>query len=324
MDRLQRLNQLDPLSKERIQSQIAELLTMGSKLRALSSPLLPSKPTSIRNSFILSPSSSSSNNLKSNNIQSSTSSISPSLLNPNEIDLSNLTSLRLLCARLTFISHLKYNLWKIIYNIEKNKIESSEETEEILKKDDEDINEDDLNLSKNKSNKDFSKQLNALPYVPMSSDIAMWNTEPRKNTEELEAQSILPIQSSSTTSTNTSTTNLNNSNYSIYGLGLFLVKYQRLYSLFMEVRLQFQENQDQNAIMRCASFLESLNEFAKEYKISLDSNLLIPTLNKSISISKINKELNNERVDISVTSFQSLPNWICPRYLFIIYLFIIY
>lgn len=330
MEQYQRANQLDPLSKERLQSQVAELLVMGSKLKALSSPLAKPKTNSLRNSIILPNNNNinSSGNNNTNNINNSgnNSGNNNNLTKQNNtndvVDLSNLTTLRLLCARLSFIGHLKYHLWRIIYNIEKNKIESSAELEEMLDHEDDDDDENDDNNDKNnvnssasssskkKNRKDFSKQLNALPYVPMSTEILSWNIEPPKNKEELLASSTTP--STSTTATSSSNSN-NNLMYSIHGLGLFLVKYQRLYSLFMEVRLQYQENQDQNAIMRSASFLESLNNFAKEYKISLDSNLLMPSLSKSLSTSKPIKEPTNERLDISVTSFLNLPDWICPR-----------
>jgi hypothetical protein len=92
--------------------------------------------------------------------------------------------------------------------------------------------------------------------------------------------------------------------YSVQGLGQFLLDLKRLYAAFMNVRLQFQENQDQNAIMKAASFLSRWDEFSDRYKISQVSQPDRLT----------GKAVEYDRLNMKVVSFLHLPDWICPKY----------
>lgn len=97
--------------------------------------------------------------------------------------------------------------------------------------------------------------------------------------------------------------------YSIPGLVQFLCALQRLYSSFMEVRIHFQENQDQNAIMKSASFLAEMDDFDKRFRITNLWELEQQGQGSS------NKEQYWEvdRNDLAIVSFLNLPEWICPR-----------
>jgi hypothetical protein len=301
IETLKRSGKPDPLSKDELKQRIAEILFKGSKLKALSTNLSKSKLRPPRHGSVVLPSP-----------QSRTS---PPVLQTPNVDLEGLTSLRLLCARLHFIGHLKHHLWRIIFNIESNKIESFEnqEQEQILDLDLDDEDEDDRpSRNRTASTADnLLKQLENLPFVPMSSEISSWNIEQQiSKSPSPSLEQTQDSQRSSTPKNPMKSMISSQPTYTIRGLGMFLVQFQRLYYLFMEVRLQFQESQDQNAIMKSASFIESLDSFTKEYKISLDSNLLMTTLGKG----KSNKDPAHDRSDIMVASFTNLPDWICPRY----------
>lgn len=311
MDKLLKLNKSDPLSKDELQRRIADILFKGSKMKALASPISQTAgavPTTEKKttrghhgSFIL----------PTQQSLSSTTSSLPMLQSP-PIHLEGLTSLRLLCARLHFIGHLKHQLWRIISNIQSEKIESFEEFENFhgFEVDDDDSEVPQPSTSRRKSTTTLF-QLHNLPFVPFSSEIASWNHLPQgHSTPASSANNAIDTEDDQSHSSTLKVQKSSNGlNYSIHGLGVFLVKFQRLYYLFMQVRLQFQENQDQNAIMKSASFLESLESFTKEYKITLDADLLMPKLGKT----KVTKEVTNERLDINVASFMNLPAWICSR-----------
>jgi hypothetical protein len=330
MEKLIKSNKPDPLSKDELKQRIADILLKGSKMKALaSSPLSHSTNKTSRGhhgSFIL-PTQQSLSNSSSGSSTGSASTL-PILQTP-KAHLEGLTSLRLLCARLHFMGHLKYHLWRMVTNIQNEKIESSEELENEqfivgLEDEDEEDNRDagevtnSMMSSRRKSTADsLLSQLKKLPFVPLSSEIASWNPVPpaSASADLAAATATPPAQSEEGNQPHSTPTKAPKSSspsllYSIHGLGLFLVKFQRLYYTFMEVRLQFQENQDQNAIMKSASFLESLEIFAKEFKIALDSNLLMTS---SLGKTKTTKETASERLDITVASFLNLPDWICPR-----------
>jgi hypothetical protein len=331
MEKLMKAKRPDPLSKDELKHRIADILSKGSKMKALASPISQTttagaieatgKKTSRghHGSFILP----TQHSLASSSTTSApTSSSSVPILQTPKTHLEGLTSLRLLCARLHFMGHLKYQLWRIISNIQNEKIESFEELEnshELEVDDDEDNGDDDAgderiaftSSSRRRSTADSVLfQLKHLPFVPLSSEIASWNPLPLQTQAHVPSSHTEDDQShsSSTSKVQKPSSGLL---YSIHGLGIFLVKFQRLYYLFMQVRLQFQENQDQNAIMKSASFLESLDIFTKEYKIALDSNLLMTKLGKP---KVTTKEVTNDRLDMAVTSFINLPEWICSRY----------
>jgi hypothetical protein len=97
--------------------------------------------------------------------------------------------------------------------------------------------------------------------------------------------------------------------YSIPGLVQFLCALQKLYSSFMEVRIHFQENQDQNAIMKSASFLAEMDEFDRRFRITNLWELM------QHGHEELRKEQYWEidRSDLAMISFINLPEWICPR-----------
>lgn len=275
MERLQKAKKQDPLSKDELLRNTANILLQGSKLKALSSPLAPAKSRTLQSSVV---------QLHSN----STNTIS---IVPSTVELEGLTSLRLLCSRLQFIGNLKYQLWRIIYNVEHNTIESFEDSDDSAKIDADD--EDDAANRRAVFERSLTKQLKSLPFVPLSAEISSWNDQ----TNVMDDSSALSTKSAKA-----------GHPYSIQGLGLFLTKFQILYRSFMDVRLQFQESQDQNAIMKSASFLESLEDFAREFKITLDNTILSGSIGKQ----KI-REPTGDKLDISILSFLNLPDWICSR-----------
>jgi hypothetical protein len=291
IETLKRTSKPDPLSKDELKQRIAEILSQGSKLKALSSNLSKTKRRPLRQGSIELPSQANATNPRS-----------------SHVELEGLTSLRLLCARFYFIGHLKHHLWRIITNIQSNKIESFEnEVQEQGKDLDDEDHDDEKMMSRNRSSStadSLLRQLDNLPFVPMSSEISSWNTSP--SLEQVNPPSTTSEQQETPSKSQGKSSQI----YSIRGLGMFLVQFQRLYYLFMEVRLQFQESQDQNAIMKAASFIESLDHFTREYKISLDSNLLMT----SFARVKASKDPVSDRSDIMVASFTNMPDWICPRY----------
>jgi hypothetical protein len=83
---------------------------------------------------------------------------------PPVLNIGGISSLRLLCARIAFIGHMKHNLWRIILNIRNNKIEVDSAEDLYDMSDDRDKDDDG---PRNESDTDESR---GLPFVPLSSD----------------------------------------------------------------------------------------------------------------------------------------------------------